>query len=150
MFWQVKILHSIKTILDVQVWPFDFNIKEKNAIVSENRSWCHSQKQVPCANAYKRSPNNVYLHFEQFLIRQNDFCLSCNFSIFCLLLALIILSGWNFPLCDIVYYPSSTDLVWSANKEKKKRSIEGCGYYSNCSFLLMQYQGVGEKWFIGC
>lgn len=67
-------------------------------------------------------------------------------SAFCLLLALIILSGWDFPLCDKVYH--SLQLAWfggQIRKEKRKRktgkkksktsTIENGDYHSNLFFL---------------
>lgn len=40
-------------------------------------------------------------------------------SAFCLLLALIILSGWDFPLCDKVYH--CLQLAWFGGQIRKKK-----------------------------
>lgn len=72
-------------------------------------------------------------------------------SAFCFLLALIILSGWDFPLCDKVYH--SLQLAWfgeqikKTNKQtrkterrKKASTIENGDYHSNF-FFLKKYGG---------
>lgn len=43
-------------------------------------------------------------------------------SALCFLLALIILSGWDFPLCDKVYH--SLQLAWFGEQIKKKKKKE--------------------------
>lgn len=105
------------------------------------------ETEILLKNVYRRSLNNVYLHCEQFLIRQ----VISAFSV-CLLLALIIFYlDEIFLLCDIVYHSPSTDLIWRANKKKKKKKrnkqTEENKLYRGWQhfFLLMKYQGVGKE-----
>ena len=57
-------------------------------------------------------------------------------SAFCLLLALIILSGWDFPLCDKVYH--CLQLAWFGGQIRKKKRKRKTGKKKKAKLALLR------------